>query len=285
MIHASADYGVFFKRPGVPLVATLHNYTSDRFMRDYSGRLQYLHYRSDLRLFSRMTLNTASVVVAISQYMADLVNTDLEIRRPIRLIYNGIDEHCFTPVRRTRPDRRFRVLFCGNLNRRKRAGMLAPLAQALGSGFEIHYTAGLSGSPDQTAPVGTDVAQMKPLGRVAYADMPEVYRQVDALLMPSVREGFGLCVAEAMACGLPVVACAESALPELVVDRQGGYLCPVDDIGCYADAIRALAEDRPGAQRMGEFNRERVERLFTRERMLTDYRGLFEAVLDGEFNG
>jgi glycosyltransferase involved in cell wall biosynthesis len=247
--------------------------------------MQYLHYRSDLRLFSRMTLNTASVVIAISQFMADLVRTDLEVRRPMRLIYNGIDEQSFTPVQGKRPGRRFRVLFCGNLNRRKRAWILAPLAQALGSGFEIHYTAGLSGSPDQAAPVGTGVAQMHPLGRVSYADMPEVYRQMDVLLMPSVREGFGLCVAEAMACGLPVVACADSALPELVVDRQGGYLCPVDDIACYADAIRALAENRAGAQGMGEFNRERVERLFTRDRMLRDYKGLFEAVHDGEFNG
>lgn len=284
LIHASADYGVFFKRPGVPLVATLHNYTSDRFMREYSSRLQYLHYRSDLRLFSRMTLNTASVVVAISQYMADLVSTDLEVRRPIRLIYNGIDEQCFTPAEGTPAGRRYRILFCGNLNRRKRAGMLAPLAEALGSGFEIHYTAGLSGSPDQVAPVGSDVARMRPLGRVSYVDMPQVYRQVDVLLMPSVREGFGLCVAEAMACGLPVVACAESALPELVVDRQGGYLCPVDDIACYADAIRALAGDRASARRMGEFNRERVERLFTRTRMLREYEALFEAVLDGGFN-
>ena len=232
-----------------------------------------------------MTLNAASAVVAISQYMADLVSTDLGIRRPIRLIYNGIDERCFRPVKGTRMGRRFRVLFCGNLSRRKRAGMLAPLAHALGSGFEIQYTAGLSDSPGQVVPVGADVARMRALGCVAYADMPEVYRQVDVLLMPSVREGFGLCVAEAMASGLPVVACAESALPELVVDRQGGYLCPVDDIACYADAIRALAEDRAGAARMGEFNRERVERLFTRERMLRDYRGLFEAVLDGGFTG
>jgi glycosyltransferase involved in cell wall biosynthesis len=285
LIHASADYGVFFKRPGVPLVATVHNYTSDRFMRDFSSRLQYLHYRSDLRLFSRMTVNTASVVVAISQFMADLIRADLPVRRPVRLIYNGIDEQCFTPIEGRRPGRRFRVLFCGNLNRRKRAGLLAPLAQELGSGFEIHYTAGLSGSPDQVAAVGDDVAQMRPLGRISYDDMPEVYRQVDALLMPSVREGFGLCVAEAMACGLPVVACAESALPELVVDRQGGYLCPVDDVRCYADAVRSLAEDSAAVTRMGEFNRERVERLFTRDRMLTEYQALFEAVLDGEFSG
>ena len=90
LVHASADYGVFFKRRGVPLVATIHNYTSDRFMRAFSSRMQYLHYRTDLRLFSRMTVNTASVVVAISQYMADLVNTDLDVRRPIRLIYNDI---------------------------------------------------------------------------------------------------------------------------------------------------------------------------------------------------
>jgi glycosyltransferase involved in cell wall biosynthesis len=125
---------------------------------------------------------------------------------------------------------------------------------------------------------------LRPLGRIEHADMPAVYQSMDALFMPSVREGFGLCVAEAMACGLPVVACRESAMPELVEAGRGGTLCPVDDVACYADAIRRLADDRVSARRMGEFNRGRIEEQFTQVRMIEEYRALFESVLDGEFN-
>lgn len=284
LVHASADYGLLFKRRGVPLVTTLHNYTSDRFMRPYSSTLQYLHYRTDLRLFNRMTMAASSVVVAISRFMQDLVTADLGVTSPVRLIYNGIDERQFVPAASRPSATRFRVLFCGNLNRRKRAELLVPLANALGESFEVHYTAGLSGKARGRDPLGPTAAGMRSLGRVSHANMPAVYQAMDVLLMPSVREGFGLCVAEAMACGLPIVACGESATPELVIDQQGGYLCPIDDLECYANAIRALAENSGTAQRMGEFNRARVESLFTLERMRREYRALFQAVLDGEFS-
>jgi len=102
--------------------------------------------------------------------------------------------------------------------------------------------------------------------------------------MPSVREGFGLCVAEAMACGLPVVACRESATPELVEHGNGGMLCAVDDVPAFAAAFCQLADDSTLGSRMGEFNRARVEQMFTQERMVREYRELFEAVGDGAFN-
>lgn len=281
LVHASADYGFLFARSGTPLVATLHNYTSDRFMRDYSSRLQYLHYRGDLRLFSRLTLQRATVVVAISRFMADLVERDLHVTPHVKLIYNGVDHRRFVPGSGGRTGKTFRVLFCGNLNRRKRAHLLPLLAAALDERFEIHYTAGLSDGDLHDSDTPDGHAVLCPLGRVLHADMPHVYRSMDVLFMPSVREGFGLCVAEAMASGLPVVACGESATPELIEDGQGGVLCAIDDVPGYASAIAQLADDQTMARRMGDFNRARVEERFTQDRMVRDYRSLFEAVLDG----
>ena len=284
LVHASADYGAFFARPGVPLVVTLHNYTSDPFMRPFCSPLQYLHYRTDLRWFSRMTLARADVVVAISRFIGDLVRQDLGVDPPLRTIYNGVDHRRFVPSRGTPPSTRFRVLFCGNLNRRKRAHLLPQLAAALDERFEMHYTAGLAEGSLSTTPVTSAGARLLPLGRIEHADMPAVYQKMDALFMPSVREGFGLCVAEAMACGLPVVACRESAMPELVESGQGGMLCAVDDVPAFAAALRRLADDRGLASRFGEFNRARVEQMFTLERMVREYGELFDAVRDGGFN-
>ncbi|MFX9031476.1 hypothetical protein ABTN13_20290, partial [Acinetobacter baumannii] len=62
IIHTSVDYGVFSSTPNSRLVVTFHNYVLDAFMRRYSSRLQWLHYRTDLRLFTRMALRQADLV-------------------------------------------------------------------------------------------------------------------------------------------------------------------------------------------------------------------------------
>ena len=112
-----------------------------------------------------------------------------------------------------------------------------------------------------------------------YRHMPELYRQADLLLFPTVREGFGLAAAEAMACGLPVVATDCSSIPELVVHGKSGFLCPVGDAKQFAARINELAESADLRRQMGEYNRARVEEKFTLQRMINEYRELFEETL------
>ena len=117
------------------------------------------------------------------------------------------------------------------------------------------------------------------LGRIGWEEMPELYRSNDILLSPTVREGFGLAIAEAMACGLPVVASNCSAVPELVDDGKGGFLCPVGDVGAFAEKTNLLARNPELRCQMGEYNRAKVEKMFTLERMASEYRELFESLL------
>ncbi len=109
--------------------------------------------------------------------------------------------------------------------------------------------------------------------------MPELYRHADLLLFPTVREGFGLAAAEAMACGLPVVATDCSSIPELVVDGKGGFLCQTGNTEQFAARINELAESASLRRQMGEYNRARVEEKFTLQRMVNEYRTLFEETL------
>lgn len=79
---------------------------------------------------------------------------------------------------------------------------------------------------------------------------------------PSRMEGFGLAAAEAMACGLPVVASDAGALPELVRDGETGLLASPRDADAFAAAVLRLLEDPRLARRLGDAGRERVDRSF-----------------------
>lgn len=78
-------------------------------------------------------------------------------------------------------------------------------------------------------------------GFIPSEELPLWYNAADVFLYPSVFEGFGLPVLEAMACGTPVITSNVSSLPEVA---EGAGLClPPDDIDAWTDALHTLARD------------------------------------------
>jgi glycosyltransferase involved in cell wall biosynthesis len=77
-------------------------------------------------------------------------------------------------------------------------------------------------------------------GRVPDEHLPGLYAQASLLVMPSLYEGFGFPVLEAMAAGTPVVASNTSSLPE--VAGTAAILVPPDDIVALAEAITSVLE-------------------------------------------
>jgi glycosyltransferase involved in cell wall biosynthesis len=104
---------------------------------------------------------------------------------------------------------------------------------------------------------------VKFLGFVEHHEMPRHYQQADLFVLPSRRESFGLVLAEAMACGLPVVATTAGAIPEVVEDGLTGVLVPPDDPEALANAVRSLLSNRPRMQAMGTAGAQRVRQRFT----------------------
>lgn len=276
LVHTAPEYGIFFHKRNIPLILTFHGFSLDRWLREYSTLAQSIHCATDLNLFTRLSVQKADVITAVSHYIADLARKELNISKPIKIIYNGIDTDRFIPARNSKPDRReIRVFFSGNLKRRKGAHWLPAIAGKLNDNVHILYTRGLQTRHD--LPPSTN---LKPIGTVSHDQMPGLYRDMDMLVMPSVREGFGLGVAEAMACGLPVVASDCSSLPELLDQGKGGFLCPVGDVDAFAEKINMLADDPELRRRMGEYNRAKVEKMFRLQTMIDNYKLLFEETLD-----
>jgi glycosyltransferase involved in cell wall biosynthesis len=96
------------------------------------------------------------------------------------------------------------------------------------------------------------------LERIDRQRLVHVYQAARAFVMPSLYEGFGLPVAEAMACGVPTVVTNTSSLPEVV--GEAGIKVPLAAPDELARALRKLAGDRHWARELGQRGIERVRR-------------------------
>lgn len=274
LVHAPADHAVLLTAPRQPLVVTFHNFVLDDEMRHYANPVQFFHYRTDLRWFTERALKRAQVVTAVSRFTANAVEAFFGLKRPVKVIENGVDTDTLSPAPFEHRSI-IRVLVSGNASRRKGTHLISEIAARLNPGIEIACTLDESELRRWTGNVPNVLA----IGRQRHEQMPDVYRHADILLMPTAREGFGLAVAEAMACGLPVVASDCSTMPDLVAHQEGGYLCPLDAPLQFAERINELARSPQTRARMGEFNRQRVLHQFSLGNMTRAYRSLFDEVL------
>jgi glycosyltransferase involved in cell wall biosynthesis len=101
-------------------------------------------------------------------------------------------------------------------------------------------------------------------GRIHYAgarlpeELPSVYAAADLLVWPAINEAYGMCLLEAQAAAVPVVAGAYGAVPTIVASDRTGLLTPPGDSNALAEAVRILLDDPARRRRMGDTARERI---------------------------
>nr|WP_236642342.1 glycosyltransferase [Salinigranum halophilum] len=98
-------------------------------------------------------------------------------------------------------------------------------------------------------------------GFVSEKLLPEYYRAADIFVFPSLLEGFGMVLVEAMASGLPVISTTSSAIPEVVGDA--GILVSPKSSAEIAEAVETLILNTRYAQSIGSSGRDRVNNQFT----------------------
>jgi glycosyltransferase involved in cell wall biosynthesis len=230
-----------------PAVLTVHDLIFERYPEHHTRR-NMLFLRTAMPRFVR----AANAIIAVSAHTRrDIIEFYGADRSQIHVIHEGIDA-TFAPssaaeVARVRtvysPDRPW-LLMVGTLEPRKNhAAALHALRRLRTEGFP-HRLLIAGGQGWLFAPIRRLVEALGLVDDVVFtgyvpdADLPPLYSGASALLMPSLYEGFGFPLLEAMACGAPVVAANVSSLPELAGDAA--LLVPPTDDDALTHAVRLL---------------------------------------------
>jgi glycosyltransferase involved in cell wall biosynthesis len=241
------------RRAGVPVVVTLHDATFFSHAELHSP-LKARFFRTAIR----RAVRSADALVVPSQATADEVSryTGAPADR-FHVAYHGVDTHRFYPVDAAESERVRRTLdigdlpyvgFLGTLEPRKNVpALVRAWDEAVREGEDpvALVLAGGAGWDDEIEPAIAAVSPGLVVRRPGYLpldDLPGFLAGARVVAYPSLGEGFGLPVLEAMACGAAVLTTRELSLPEVGGDAVA--YCGTDADG-IRDGLRALLDD-PG---------------------------------------
>ncbi len=109
-------------------------------------------------------------------------------------------------------------------------------------------------------------------------DILKTIARMDLVVLPSIGEGLGLAILEAMGCGKPVVGSNSGGLKEIVVNKKTGLLVPPKNPNKLAEAMIEILKDPKRARSMGEAGRKRARRLFDITKSVRQYEELYQKV-------
>jgi N-acetyl-alpha-D-glucosaminyl L-malate synthase BshA len=228
-------------------------------------------------------LNTSHAVTAVSHYLKDVTVKQLQVKREIEVIYNPINTCMYVPATRSSAPAGYvpQLVHISNFRPVKRIHDAIKVFDLVRSAAPARLLFVGKGPDRLAAEVLVERLGLSEhvefLGAVLYAD--EVLRSADLLLSTSEKESFGLTIAEAMACEVPVVATKVGGVPEVVEDGVCGRLVPLGSIEAMAEAAIEILKNPERAREMGRAGRRRVIERFDQERIVNQYEDLYARVL------
>jgi len=275
--HVASFHDTYPDWQGLPglLAGTIH-LTRRGIAQTYSRWCEHLDAAS---------MKHAQQVVCSSRYQAARAR-NLIPRRAHHLlsVYYGVDTRDLSPCLASGNHRPPVILFAGGLQPSKGLDVLLDALTRVRTEFPGAKLVILGGGDwasyrNKIKTLGLEDRVIYS-GRVPRTEMVKFYRNAYLLAAPTQHESFGLVLAEAMACGVSVVATRVASVPEIVEDGVTGFLVPWDDPVSLAGALEALLGDPGRARAMGGAGRARVERRFDWDTIIRQWEDLLYEVVE-----
>jgi glycosyltransferase involved in cell wall biosynthesis len=231
------------------------------------------------RMFLPVLVQRVKRVITTSEHVRQKIIAGFHLPQGrVAAIPAGINLDRF--YRQDRPQRYGRyILFVGSIEPRKN---LETLLKAWGLVEKQHrdvslVITGISGPVFRKVQLASRAERLHLTGYVPDEALPSLYSGADVFILPSFDEGFGLTVLEAMACGTPVVASNQGALPE--VTGEAGILFDPDEPAALAEIISQCLSDLRLRKSLSRQGLERVQQFSwqtTAERVWQTLQGVYE---------
>jgi glycosyltransferase involved in cell wall biosynthesis len=198
----------------------------------------------------------ATEVVAASRFTKRSLDR-IEVDKPVHVVPYGFPVDAFA-ARSAPPDGPFRVLAVGTQDLRKGTPyLLEAWRRAALRDSELHLI-----GPLRLAKPFLDryAGLFRHSAHVPKSELPHHYAAADLLAFPTLGDGFGLVMQEAMCTGTPVVTTTCGGGPECITDGEDGWVVPPGDVDALVERLRAVAANRANAFAVGRAARERAMR-------------------------
>ena len=228
-------------------------------------------------------LRLSDIVTAVSPSVASELNGYGIDSRKIAVMWNGVDEKIFSPIRSKEKLEKY-VLYTGVLRARKG---LFDLIQCVilvkkiipDIKFVICGTGPLLQKlTEQVRSVGLE-KQVIFLGRVDRKKLIQIYQNATIQVVPSIYEGLPTVLLEAMACGLPVVATNIGGNRDIISSNVNGLLVPPRSPEEMAQMIIMLWNDESLRKKIGDSARETILKKYTWDIIVNDFVNVYEGLL------
>jgi glycosyltransferase involved in cell wall biosynthesis len=249
----------FIKKPAV-MIGNLHY--SDPSIQGYKNKPFYI------KAFIKYCLRNSDVQIATSE----MEYTEIKNLKPrnLKMVYHAIDtsKYFFKPYKSRKP-----ILF--TLTHLTRHNVKRKCVIEIVEAFKIvsarypEYKLYIAGGTDgdgypevlgkvESLGIKDNVIFM---GRISDVEKIQMYQECSVYVQPTYFEGFGMALAESMACGAPTVTSPKGAVPEVVGDIS--VFTEPNDVKQIADGIMKYLGDFSFSEEMGIKGRDRIEELFT----------------------
>lgn len=269
--NQSLSYGVWALSKEKPTIATIHHpITVDRKIAVNSVTSiwkKFKHYRwySFIGMQKRVAKKLQKIITVSDFSQNDIISEfNLEKDR-FSVVPNGIDTNIFYPIPEIKRDPNRIIVTNSADTPLKGLYYLLQAVHEIAQKREIKLT--VIGTPKKNGGIEKLIEKLQIAdlidftGRITDEEFVKQYAKASIAIVPSVYEGFGLPVGEAMASGIPVISTTGGALPEVAGDAA--VLVPPEQPKALAKAIMELLDDPERLEKLGKAGYERVMNQFT----------------------